>query len=154
MAVTVLPSNRQTGDILTKTYCGKVVANLILSNVPSKKFSKYWYFSGNTWKCFHGNQHPSSIKHSFISLYSKYQSLKFICIPIMNSPVFLSLDNIYCIHIVFHISQFFPFLALDAKLNFFGINKRLYSRDMKITQRQNHIKKGYRIHTQEKNKST
>ena len=29
----------------------KVVANLILSNVPSKNFSKCWYFSVNTWKC-------------------------------------------------------------------------------------------------------
>ena len=46
--------------------------------------------------CFYGNQDPSSIKHLFISLYSKYQSLRFICLPIMNSPVFLSLDDIYC----------------------------------------------------------
>ena len=55
--------------------------------------------------CFHGNQHPSSIKHSFISLYTKYQSYKFICFPIMNSPVFLSLDNIYCIKIFIHLSH-------------------------------------------------
>ena len=47
--------------------------------------------------CFHGNQYPWAIKHPFISLYSKYQSLKFICLPVMNSPVFPSLDNIYCI---------------------------------------------------------
>ena len=46
--------------------------------------------------CFQGNQYPSSIKLPFISLYSKYQSLRFICLPIMNSPVFLSLDDIYC----------------------------------------------------------
>ena len=46
--------------------------------------------------CFHSNQHPSSIKHPFISLYSKYRSLRFICLPIMNSPIFPSLDDIYC----------------------------------------------------------
>ena len=46
--------------------------------------------------CFHGNQHPWAIKHPFISLYSKYQSLKFICLPVVNSPAFPSLDNIYC----------------------------------------------------------
>ena len=46
--------------------------------------------------CFHGNQHPSSIKHPFISLYSKYQFFMFICLPNMNSPVFPSLDDIYC----------------------------------------------------------
>ena len=44
--------------------------------------------------CFHGNQHPSAIKHPFISLYSKY--LKYICLPVVNSPVFPSLDDIYC----------------------------------------------------------
>ena len=38
--------------------------------------------------CFHSNQHPSSIKHPFISLYSKYQSFMFTCFPDMNSPVF------------------------------------------------------------------
>ena len=47
--------------------------------------------------CFHGNTHSWAIKHPFISLYSKYQSLKFICLPVMNSPVFPSLDDIYCI---------------------------------------------------------
>ena len=31
-----------------------------------------------------------------ISLYSKYQFLKFIFLPVMNSPVFPSLDDIYC----------------------------------------------------------
>ena len=58
--------------------------------------------------CFHGNQHPWAIKHPFISLYFKYQSIRFICLnfkyqplkyiflPVMNSPVFLSLDDIYC----------------------------------------------------------
>ena len=45
---------------------------------------------------FHGNQHLSSIKHPLINFYSKYQSLKFICFPVMNSPVFPSLDDIYC----------------------------------------------------------
>ena len=48
--------------------------------------------------CFQGNQHPWAIKHCFISSYSKYQSLKFICLPIMNSPVFPSLDDIYCLN--------------------------------------------------------
>ena len=46
--------------------------------------------------CFHSNQHPWAIKHPFISLYFKYQSLKFICHPVVNSPVFPSLDDIYC----------------------------------------------------------
>ena len=49
--------------------------------------------------CFHGNQHPSSIKHPFISLYSKYHPFMFICLLNMNSPVFPSLDDIYCITI-------------------------------------------------------
>ena len=47
--------------------------------------------------CFHGNQHPSSIKHPFINIYSKYQSFMFICLLNMTSPVFPSLDDIYCI---------------------------------------------------------
>ena len=46
--------------------------------------------------CFHGNQNPWAIKHPFISLYSKYHSLNFFCLPVMNSPVFPSLDDIYC----------------------------------------------------------
>ena len=46
--------------------------------------------------CFHGNQDPSSIKHPFISLYSKYHPFMFICLLNMNSPVFPSLDDIYC----------------------------------------------------------
>ena len=50
--------------------------------------------------CFHGNQHPWAIKHPFISLHFKYQSLRFICLPVMNSPVFPSLDDIYCISII------------------------------------------------------
>ena len=45
---------------------------------------------------FHSNQRPWAIKHPFISLYFKYQSLKFVCLPVMNSPVFPSLDDIYC----------------------------------------------------------
>ena len=46
--------------------------------------------------CFHSNQHPWAIKHPFKSLYFKYNSLSFICLPVMNSPRFPSLDNIYC----------------------------------------------------------
>ena len=46
--------------------------------------------------CFHGNQYPRAIKHPFISLYLEYQSLNFICLPVMNSPVFPSLDDNYC----------------------------------------------------------
>ena len=46
--------------------------------------------------CFHSNRHPSPIKHAFINLYSKYQSFTFICLPNMNSPIFPSLDDIYC----------------------------------------------------------
>ena len=49
--------------------------------------------------CFHGNQYPWAIKHNFISLYSEHQSLNFIRLPVMNSPVFPSLDNIYCISV-------------------------------------------------------
>ena len=45
--------------------------------------------------CFHSNQHPFAIKHLLISLHFKYQSLKFICLLVMNSPVFPSLDDIY-----------------------------------------------------------
>ena len=45
--------------------------------------------------CFHSNQHPWAIKYSFISLYFKYQSFKFICLPVMNSRI-PSLDDIYC----------------------------------------------------------
>ena len=44
----------------------------------------------------HGNQHPSSIKYPFISLYFKYHPFMFICFLNMNSPVFPSLDDIYC----------------------------------------------------------
>ena len=32
---------------------------------------------------FHGNQHKWAIKYNFIHLYSKYQSLKYICFPVM-----------------------------------------------------------------------
>ena len=28
--------------------------------------------------CFHGNQHPWAVKYVFVSLYFKYQSLKFM----------------------------------------------------------------------------
>ena len=44
----MLPSNCQTSDILTEHIVGKVVANFILNNIPSKKFSKYGYFSVKT----------------------------------------------------------------------------------------------------------
>ena len=47
--------------------------------------------------CFHGNQHPWAIKHPFISLYSKYQSFKYIYLPAMSSPIFPILADIYCI---------------------------------------------------------
>ena len=52
--------------------------------------------------CFHGNQYPWAIKHSFISLYSKYQSLNFICLPEVNSLVFPSLDDIFCMKVGQH----------------------------------------------------
>ena len=48
--------------------------------------------------CFHSNQQPWATKHPFISLNSKHQSLRFICPPVMNSPVFPSLDDIYCMY--------------------------------------------------------
>ena len=55
---------------------------------PQKNLSKYWYFSGNTWKCVSmaTNHHG----HNFISSYSKYQSFRFICHPNKNSLVFPS----------------------------------------------------------------
>ena len=71
------------------TCCGKG-ANSILRNVP-----EYWYFSGNTWKCvsmatnYHG--------HYFVSSYSKYESLRFICHPNKNSLVFPSWRHSLCI---------------------------------------------------------
>ena len=46
--------------------------------------------------CFHGNRHPSSIKHLFISLYSKYQSFMFICLLIcMSTTAFKVLSHLY-----------------------------------------------------------
>ena len=56
--------------------------------------------------CFHSNQHPSSIKHPFISLYFKYQSFIFSCFPDMNSPVFPSLDDIYCTSFALHLIDY------------------------------------------------
>ena len=46
--------------------------------------------------CFQSNQHLLSMKHPFISLYSQYQTFISICLLNMNSPVFPSLDDIYC----------------------------------------------------------
>ena len=46
--------------------------------------------------CFHGNQPSWGINHSFISLYSKYQSPHFISLPIILAPVISSQDEIYC----------------------------------------------------------
>ena len=62
-----------------------------------KKFFKILIF----WReymemCFHGNHISWGINHSFISLYSKYQPLSFICSSIMLAPVISSLDEIYC----------------------------------------------------------
>ena len=67
--------------------------------------------------CFHSNQHPWAIKHPFINLYSKYQSLNFICLPVMISPLFPSLDDIYCTFI----PAFIPtsFHSLIHSFNFF-----------------------------------
>ena len=42
---------------------------------------------------FHSNQHPQAIKHPFISQYSKYKSLKYIRLPVMNSPPFSVADT-------------------------------------------------------------
>ena len=65
--------------------------------------------------CFHSNQHPSSIKHLLISLYFKYQSLKFIYFPIMNSPVFPSLNDIYCTQTKRKASSLTHGLPMDLK---------------------------------------
>ena len=67
--------------------------------------------------CFHSNQHPSSIKHPFTSLYSKYQSFIFTCFPDMNSSIFPSLDDIYCMNLYSKIllkRAFCPFLYETA----------------------------------------
>ena len=64
--------------------------------------------------CFHSNQHPSSIKHPFISLYSKYQSFIFTCFPDMNSPIFPILDDIYCI--IWPISPYLVTLSFCVSL--------------------------------------
>ena len=61
---------------------------------------------------FHGNQLSWAIKHHFISLYFKYQSHKYICLPAMNSPIFPSLDDIYCS--IFYLTQYLhDFAACD-----------------------------------------
>ena len=91
--IPVMPlSYRKTSYILTE-HCGKVVANLILSNVPFKRSSKYQYFSVKIWKCVSMANTDGQYQYQYQS-YSKYQ---FICLPVMNSPVFPSLDDIYCI---------------------------------------------------------
>ena len=77
--------------------------------------------------CFHGNQHPWAIKYPFISLYSKYQSFKYICLPVMNSPVFPCLDDIYCTCSIVH------------AVNAFNGNKRVFGRHKKHTQGLAHL---------------
>ena len=68
-----------------------------LEQYSLKKFVKILIFQQEYIKmCFHGNRHPSSIKYPLISSYFKYYSLKIICFLIMNSPIFPSLDDIYC----------------------------------------------------------
>ena len=83
---------------------------VFLQNILQESFSKFYFKQCSLKKipkililqrqcmkmCFHGNQHPWAIKHPFISLYSKYQFHKFVCLLVMNSPVFPSLDDIYC----------------------------------------------------------
>ena len=75
--------------------------------------------------CFHGNQHPSSIKYPFISLYSKYHPFIFICLLNMNSPVFPSLDDIYCIYGQLFFGFFFLFFVFASMLYqpFSSLNK-------------------------------
>ena len=80
-----------------RTYYGKVVANLILNNFSLKKFFKILIFQREYIEmCFYGSQHPSSIKYPLNNLYSKYHPFMFICLLNINSPVFPSLDVIYC----------------------------------------------------------
>ena len=77
----MLPSNRQTSDILTEHTVGNC-SKFYLKQCSPKKFLKKLVLLREYMKmCSHGNQHPWAIKHPFISLYSKYQSLKFICFP-------------------------------------------------------------------------
>ena len=46
------------------------------------------------------------MKHPLINLYSKYHSLKYIFLPVVNSPIFPSLDDIYCTYIAITIVFF------------------------------------------------
>ena len=70
--------------------------------------------------CFHGNQHPWAIKHPFISLYSKYQSFKYICLPVRNSPIFPSLDDIHCTFLALY--NIFPINLLQLNCVTSGCN--------------------------------
>ena len=73
--------------------CGK----FYFKQCSLKKFLKILILLHKYMKmCFHSNQHPWATKHPFISLYFKYQVLTFICLPVMDSPIFPSLDDIYC----------------------------------------------------------
>ena len=62
--------------------------------ISLKKFRKILIF---WWKhkkmCFHGNRHPGATKQPFLIQYSKYPSLYFFCLLIINSPLCPSL---YC----------------------------------------------------------
>ena len=58
-----------------------------------------------------------AIKHPLINSYSEYQSLRFICFPIMNSPVFPSLDDIYCTRLGFRL--LFSVEGADGLTNLF-----------------------------------
>ena len=48
--------------------------------------------------CFYSNRLSWGINHSFISLYFKYQSPRFISLPTILAPVISSLDEIYRIY--------------------------------------------------------
>ena len=54
------------------------------------------------------------LKHPFISLYSKYQSLKHICLPVVNSPIFPSLDDIYCKNMINKIYSLFSIALINS----------------------------------------
>ena len=87
-------------NILSKSSSKSYIKQCSLLKFLQILILKRWYKE----MCFHVNQHPWPIKHPFINLYFKYYCLKFICLLVMTSPVFPSLDDIYCINIIFLLS--------------------------------------------------
>ena len=118
---------------MTALWCSLATAKraIFLQNILWESCSKFYFKQCSLkkflkklilWReymemCFHSNQHPWAIKHRFISLYFKYQSLRLICLPVMNSPVFPSLDDIYCRFVI----------LLNTGVLYFFYDRRLIS---------------------------